>query len=176
MMPKKTGTATAVTSMSGERIELTKHGCPYFMQCRYWFFPDTGQIFSQRPEDQPPELPPYGSVERALLFRGKFKSFAFGRIVVLYRERDAHFLQIGTDRWRLGSADLRLTRRTYGPLRSFSVRTATFHRTFIEWPLGALIQMATDVTYDALDKLVDDFVGEIMQLHGDQARKSNQKV
>jgi hypothetical protein len=153
------------TSLNDQRIEVSRVEVSHLKQNKYWFFPETGKLVPQQKGDQPSDLPSYGSLERAALFRGSFKIFSIGGAVVLYRELNSYILQIGNHKWPLGSPQLQLNRRTFGPFGTFSVLTPEFRHTFYEWRLGAAIQKATDITYDSVDESMDNFAGEVLRLH-----------
>ena len=159
--------------MNFTRLEVSRHGCPHFIQSRYWFYPESGRLVPQRQDDQPAELPAYGSTERSLNFRGSFKRFFVGGAVVLFRDDDIYFIQIGTNQWRLGSPCLHLERRVIGPFGVLTVRSEDYQKNFVEFRLFAQMQKSIDVAYDSLDESLDDFSGEILQLHKKQAEQFN---
>ena len=159
--------------MNLTRLEVSRYGCPYFVQSRYWFYPESGRLLPQRQDDQPAELPTYGSIERSLNFRGIFKRFFVGGAVVLFRDDDIYFMQIGASRWRLGSPFLHLERRVIGPFGILTVRSEHYIKNFVEFRLFAQMQKSIDVAYDSLDESLDDFSLEILHWHKKQAGQFN---
>ena len=124
------------------RIEVVAYDRPR----KYWFSPDTGRLELQVESDQPTDLPPFGSVERALLFRGACKRFLAGGTLTHYRVGDTYYLQKRANRVELGDNSLSLYRRWFGPIGLFTVRHASLNSTFIDWRAGAMIQEAIDPT------------------------------